>query len=339
MQHGILDDVMGDWKPDDPRRRRRRLWKGLLLGVAAVGVPAVANALVRRKAGRLGPAGYGRAHRYGWDLGDVAFQRLGAGPPVVLVHSLGPGHDGQEWERVAQELAPSHTVYVPDLLGWGHSARPRLAYDPDLYLALLTDLLEEVVREPAVVVAAGLSAAYAVEVATAHTRLVRAVGVVVPQGLGVHDEPPNRRDKTLYSLLRLPVFGTSALNLMTSRPALAHYLRREVYAAPERVDAAVVDHYWRSAHQPGAEAALAAYLAGHLDFDVAPALDRLTQPLWIAWGRAAGAPPVAHADLWLHHARQAELDVFEAAGNLPHAEVPGYFAHRLLRFLASIPND
>lgn len=328
---------MGDWKPDDPRRRRRRLWKGLLLAAAAVGVPAVANAMVRRRAGRLAPAGYGRTHRYGWDLGDVAFQSLGTGPALVLLHSLGPGHDGREWERAAQELAADFTVYVPDLLGWGHSARPRLAYDPDLYLALLTDFLTEVVRDPAVVVAAGLSAAYAIEVASAHSRLVRAVGVVVPQGLGVHNEPPGRVDKTLHALLRVPVFGTSALNLMTSRPALAHYLRREVYAAPERVDAAVIEHYWRSAHQPGAEAALAAFLAGHLDFDVAPALDRLRQPLWLAWGRGATAPPVAHADLWLHHADHAEIDVFEEAGNLPHAEVPGYFARRLKRFLAAIP--
>jgi|CXWL01.1.fsa_nt_gi pimeloyl-ACP methyl ester carboxylesterase len=339
---------MADWKPDDPRRRRRRLWKGLLIGAAAIGVPAVANALVRRQAGRLQPPTWGRSHRYDWDAGEIAFLRLGeraAGdrgrrqPPLVLLHSFGPGHDSREWERAAQELARGRVAFVPDLLGWGRSARPRIDYDAELHLRFLTDFLTEVVREPAVLVGVGLSAAYAVQLAADHPELVHVVAAVVPQGIGLHDEEPRFGDQALYGALRVPVFGTSVLNLMTSRPALGHYLRREVYAAPERVDAAVIDNYWRSAHQRGAEAPLASFLAGHLDIDVEPALGRLTRPLWLGWGRQATAPPVALADLWLHHQPGAELDVFEEAGNLPHAEVPTYFALRLARFLDQIPSS
>lgn len=327
---------MAEWKPDDPRRRRRRLWKGLLIGAVAIGVPAVANALVRRQAGKLGPPSWGRSHRYDWEAGEIAFVRLGDGPPLVLLHSFGPGHDSREWEHAARELSRNFTVYVPDMLGWGRSARPDRDMNAGLYLRFLVDFLSDVVRDPAVVVGVGLTAAYAVQLAVDHPELIQAVAAVVPQGIGVHDEVPRFGDQALYGLMKVPVFGTSVFNLMTSRPALAHYLRREVYAAPERVDAAVVDHYWRSAHQRGAEAALASFLAGHLDLDAESALERLRRPLWLAWGRQATAPPVANADLWLHHQPHATLDVFEEAGNLPHAEVPSYFALRLTRFLESI---
>lgn len=326
--------------PDEERRRRRRrLWQGLLVGGAAIGLPALANELVRRRAGRLEPPTWGRAHRYAWKHGDVVFQRVGEGEPVVLVHAFGPGHDGQEWARVAEELGRTHRVYVPDLLGWGRSASVPDHLDGELYIQLLTDFLVDVVREPATLVAAGLPAAYAVQVAVDQRELLRGLGLVVPLGLGSRSDEPDLRDAVVHRLLRLPVLGTSAMNVYTSRSGLAHYLRREAFAAPERVDAALLEHHYRASHQRGAQAALAAYVAGYLNHGVAPILSRVAVPVWLAWGRQAADPPVEDADLWLRHLRQesAELDVFEEAGNLPHAEVPAYFALRLARFLAALP--
>ena len=51
---------------------------------------------------------------------------------------------------------------------------------------------------------------------------------------------------------------TTLLDLLTSRSALMHHLRKEVYAAPERVDAALLDHLYalhrdtflRHGHEP-----------------------------------------------------------------------------------------
>src|SRR3712207_8536426 len=40
------------------------------------------------------------------------------------------------------------------------------------------------------------------------------------------------------TLLRLPIVRDTVLDLLTSRSAITHHLRKEVYAAPERVDAA-----------------------------------------------------------------------------------------------------
>jgi pimeloyl-ACP methyl ester carboxylesterase len=133
--------------------------------------------------------------------------------------------------------------------------------------------------------------------------------------------------------LRTPIFGTSALNLYTSHTALGQHLRREVLAAPERADAARVDHLYRSSHQPGAHAALAAYLSGFSNHSATEALSRLTQPMWLAWGRDAKTPPVETADLWLQRVPQAELKVFEDSGNLPHLEEPKAFARVVHRYL------
>lgn len=53
--------------------------------------------------------------------GDIAFDVLGSGPPVILVH--GTPSRSYVWHNVARSLADHHTVYVFDLLGFGESEK------------------------------------------------------------------------------------------------------------------------------------------------------------------------------------------------------------------------
>ncbi len=318
------------------RKRRKRLIRGLVMGGAAVGLPALVNALVSRRARRLPALEWGTGDRYRWRRGEIAFQRLGEGPPLVLLHSLGPGHSAVEWRRAAEHLARDHEVYAPDLLGWGQSEKPSLTYDSGLYVELLTDFLRQVVGERAVVAAAGLPAAYAVQVAADRGELLRALALVVPQGIGLSDDEPDVKDAVVHRLLRLPVLGTSALNLFTSRSALGSYLRREVYGSPVLVGDTLVDEHYRASHQDGAHVALAALLSGRLSHGVRDVLSRLELPVWIAWGRRAASPPVEIADFWLQELPGAELEVFESCGVLPHAESPGELCAKLESFLGSL---
>lgn len=53
--------------------------------------------------------------------GTVAYEVLGAGPPVMLVH--GAPSWSYLWRDVASELAQRFTVYVCDLLGYGTSEK------------------------------------------------------------------------------------------------------------------------------------------------------------------------------------------------------------------------
>jgi len=319
---------------DQKRRRRSRLLKGLLLGGAAVGLPALANALIARGNRRLATAPWGRPRRYAWELGEISYQDLGeGGEPIVFVHSFGPGHDGEEWRAVAEDLARDTRVLVLDLLGWGRSDKPSATYDAELYIQLLSDFIEDVVGKRCAIVAAGLSAAYAVQVAIDHPEAVSAISAVVPSGIDAEGDEPDLRDAMVHWMLRTPVFGTAALNVYTSQTALGQYLRREVFAAPERADAARIEHHYRSSHQPGAHASLAAYLSGYSNHRILDVLGRFGLPLWLAWGRKAKNPPVETADLWIQRAPQAELEVFEESGNLPHLEEPRAFADSLKRYL------
>jgi pimeloyl-ACP methyl ester carboxylesterase len=322
-----------------PSRHGRRVAKGLLLAGAAVGVPVLAAALLRRRAEPPSAPPWGRTHRYAGRWSELVFQELGSGPPILLLHSFGPGYGAAQWRGAAEILAASHCVYVPDLPGWGRTRGGAGLQQPDRYLNLIEDFLAGVVREKAVVVAAGLSAAYAVRAAADHPHRVRALALVSPLGLGEDGDDPARGagPAFLSTLLGLPLVGAPVLDLLTTRTALEHHLRREVYAAPERVDAALLEHHYRSSHAPQARTALAAYLRGDLWLDISGELADLRTPVWLAWGRQSKTPPAENADLWLRRLPEAELDIFESAGALPHAESPALFCRALERFLAKLP--
>jgi pimeloyl-ACP methyl ester carboxylesterase len=323
-----------------PRSRRRRLAKGLLLAGAAVGVPVLAAGLLRRRAEPPAAPRWGRARRYAGRSGhEMVFQELGDGPPLLLLHSFGPGYGSGQWRAAAEILAASYCVYVPDLPGWGRTPGPADTHHPDRYLNLIEDFLDGVVRDEAVVLAAGLAAAYAVHGAVDRAGQVRALALVSPLGLEQDGDDPGwaAGRSVVANLVGLPLAGPLVLDLLTGRAALEHHLRREVYSAPERVDAALLEHHYRASHTRDARAALAAYFRGELWLDVSEELSRLGTPVWLAWGRRSRVPPVENADLWLRRLPQAELDIFEGAGALPHAETPALFCRALERFLAKLP--
>jgi pimeloyl-ACP methyl ester carboxylesterase len=326
-------------EPSSGKRSGARLAKGLLLAGAAVGLPVLISEVIRRRAEPPQTPRWGRAHRYAGALGEVVFQELGAGtPPLLLLHSLGPGYDANQWRAAAELLAERHAVYVPDLPGWGRSEPPAGGHRAGACVTMIEDFLHGVVREPAVLVAAGISAAYALRIAAAHPDQVLALVLVTPLGLAADGgaAADGAGPAFLRRLLRMPVVRTTLLDLLTSRSALTHHLRKEVYAAPERVDAALLDHHYRASHTPRARAALGAYLRGDLGLDVESDLEQVDVPVLVAWGRTASSSPVENADLWLHRLPHAGLEVFQGSGDLPHVEGATLFCRAVERFLEGL---
>src|SRR6266498_5786417 len=58
----------------------------------------------------------------------IAYVVTGSGPAVLLLHGLGGTADF--WQPVAHELAHTHRVICPDLLGFGFSDKPHVVYTP-----------------------------------------------------------------------------------------------------------------------------------------------------------------------------------------------------------------
>jgi pimeloyl-ACP methyl ester carboxylesterase len=84
----------------------------------------------------LVPHGYHRTEALDvtirWPIGRasrVAVRKLGAGPPLLLVHGFMTS--SYSFRYVFEDLAKDFTVYAPDLPGAGRSDKPDVSYHPD----------------------------------------------------------------------------------------------------------------------------------------------------------------------------------------------------------------
>ncbi|MGB3734720.1 MAG: alpha/beta fold hydrolase, partial [Ilumatobacter sp.] len=72
---------------------------------------------------------------------DVSYRRAGdpENEPLLLIHGL--AGSSKTWDATIDDLAASHDVIAPDLLGHGESAKPRGDYSLGAFASGLRDML------------------------------------------------------------------------------------------------------------------------------------------------------------------------------------------------------
>jgi len=299
----------------------KRVSRTLLAGAGVTGVLAATNRVLRNAALPTNALG-GIRLPWNWRGHEIFATQAGEGPLVLLVHGLGIGSSSYEFRRLAPLLARRHRVIAIDLLGCGLSDKPKRAYDADLFVEQIADALATFASEPASIVASSLGAAFAIRAATRAVERTARLALICPAGVnGELDAGPRRAAAALGALLRAPLIGEGAYNVLASKPSIRAFLRREVYADPAHVTPEIVDHYYAVAHQPNARFVPAAFVGHALDCEIARDLPFLDLPLLVLWGeRTRAVAPRVNADEVVRLARDARLATFAHSALLPHEE-------------------
>lgn len=296
-----------------------RWQKVALAGGGVLGAAALYNALARRGVSRLSNLIGGEDGGFSWRGRRIAFTARGSGPPLLLIHSIGPIAWSYEWRNNVDALARGNTVYTIDLLGFGRSDRPAARYSARVLISLISDFIAQVVAQPCVLVAASLPAAYAVVLGARDPHRFPALVLVEPTGLVRLAQVPGFAAEAGKLTVDSPLVGTAVFNAMVSRRGIRSYLER-MYADDTNVTPDLVDIGYTTAHQRGARHAPAAYLTGHLNIDVTRALRRLTQPTLLVWGERGSIVPLDEATRIRALQPLVELNILAGAGDLPHDE-------------------
>jgi len=103
------------------------------------------------------------------------YHDLGEGHPVLMIHGSGPGVSGfVNWRLAMPELAKSSRVIVPDMLGFGYSARaPEGEYSPERWVAQAVGLMNALGLEQTDIVGNSFGGALALMLAIQHPERVR----------------------------------------------------------------------------------------------------------------------------------------------------------------------
>ena len=109
----------------------------------------------------------------------IAYEDVGTGTPIVLVHCSSSSH--KEWKSLISELQGRYRVLAPDLIGYGKSDRWPMGsmFDPFFDVKLLIRLLE-IAGEPAHLTGHSYGAAMSLEAARTHGDRIKSLTLVEP---------------------------------------------------------------------------------------------------------------------------------------------------------------
>jgi pimeloyl-ACP methyl ester carboxylesterase len=220
---------------------------------------------------------------------QLGYDRLGSGPPLVLVHSLGT--DRCVWHPVLERLAVARDVIALDLPGFGESQPlpEGVAPTPQALAAAVTAFLDGLgIARPHV---AGNSLGGWVALQLGLDRAASSVTAIAPAGLWPRALPPKPSIGRGLARAAAPVLAAALSTARGRRLALGVTM-----AHPERVSREDAVRLVRAyAAAPGYDTVNAAMRAGRFE-----GLDRLRVPFTFGWpdrdrlvARPAHLPPTA----------------------------------------------
>lgn len=255
----------------------------------------------------------------------------GSGAPLVLVHSINAAASAYEMKPLFEHYRGSRPIYALDLPGYGFSSREDRRYTPDLFAAAILEFLENVVQEPADVIALSLGAEFAARAAMQQPERFRSLAFISPTGFNPQDV--DFPEETLHSIYTVPLWSQALFDLLVTR-AFMQYFVAKLFVGD--IPDGYVDYAYATAHQPGAKHAPLYFISGQL-FTVgvrASIYSKLTMPVLVLYDRDANvsfeALPgfVEKHDNW-----QAKRIV--PTGSLPHWEKPHECSQALDEFWAA----
>lgn len=265
-------------------------------------VPAAENRAFRRRTVRI--------HGH-----EVTYRMSGEGPTIVLIHGI--AGSSTTWRGVLPALAERYTVVAPDLLGHGHSAKPRGDYSLGAYASGIRDLLAVLGEERVTVVGHSLGGGVAMQFSYQFPERVERLVLVASGGLGKEVSP-------LLKAVTLPAAEYVVPVLLHRRVREAGEwfgkLPRRLGWRPNDSLAEVWRSYTTLTDRHGQQAFIHTVRSV---IDVAgqrvSAHDRLylaqALPTLIVWGDRDRIIPVSHAYLAAEAMPGARLEILEGAGH------------------------
>ncbi len=266
-----------------------------------------------------------------------AYLKVGSGPALLLIHGIGSRHE--TWLPVIEELAKTHTVIAPDLLGHGQSAKPRADYSIGGYANGMRDLLTVLGIDRVTVVGHSLGGGIAMQFAYQFPQRTERIVLVGTGGLGPEVNP-------IIPLCTIP--GSSlVLAAIASRAArkvgvpLLNALHKS--GLPMTADLDQLALVYDDLGTGEARQAFRHVLRAIIDWrgQIVTMNDRayLTEfiPTLLMWGRDDTVIPVKHAYAAEHSLPHADIKVFDNAGHFAHVDQPEIFVQTLQHFLSDRP--
>lgn len=170
------------------------------------------------------------------------------GPPVVLLHGglIDAAH--LSWGAVIEPLAERYRVFAPDLLGYGDSDCPDIAYSTKRHVAVIESFFDALELDSASLVGLSVGGSVALGLALRSPERVDRLVPVASYGLG--RELSN--GKLTYALSRVPALNRLSIAALRRSRRLTKASLAGIVTDPDDLPPELVDELYRLVQQPNA---------------------------------------------------------------------------------------
>jgi pimeloyl-ACP methyl ester carboxylesterase len=253
---------------------------------------------------------------------DVAYERVGGGPPLVLAH--GAGDDGRVWRPQLAALADELTVVAWDQPGAGRSSDPPPGFRLEDYAACLAAVIADVGLGPAHVGGLSWGGTVALELYRCHPELVATL-ILADTYAGWAGSLPAEE-------VRARLAGVTAM--LAAAPAELDPTPPGLFAGdPPAAFVPLLDEMAAGVRPAG----IAIPLRLMADADLRDVLPAIAVPTLLVWGERDARSPLRVARQLEEAIPGAELVVIPGAGHMANLERPERFNEAVRAFCRAHP--
>jgi pimeloyl-ACP methyl ester carboxylesterase len=265
----------------------------------------------------------------------VAYRDAGSGDEVLLlIHGM--AGSSETWRSVIPQLSKRYRVIAPDLLGHGHSAKPRGDYSLGAFAVWLRDLLDELGVSRASIVGQSLGGGVAMQFVYQHPDYCRRLVLISSGGLGQDVGWTLRLLSAPGAELLLPVIAPSPVVKVGNK--IRGWLAARSIQSPRGAE---MWSAYSSLTDAQTRQAFLRTLRSVVDYrgQAVSALNRLhltsELPAMVIWGDQDHIIPVEHGYALGDARPGCRLEVLPGVGHFPHVEKPNDVVELIADFIAT----
>jgi pimeloyl-ACP methyl ester carboxylesterase len=238
---------------------------------------------------------------------------------VLFIHGL--GGSAESWKHNTDEFARYFHVFAPDLIGFGHSDKPKIRYTMGNFIDFLSAFMDVVGIKSADVIGSSMGGQIAAEFVIKHKDRVEKLVLVSPAGVPPREFKGTRELKQYMGIFK-------AKNVDDVRKALT-----PVDADQSTVSEDYVRNVYAYVKMDGAERA---FMSSLKESAAAPRLvkrlRRIKAKTLVVWGKDDRLIPVKYCVPFLAM-QNCRMVLLEGVGHRPHFERPALFNRTVIDFL------
>lgn len=271
---------------------------------------------------------------FNWRHGRIFYKKSGSGPPLLLIHDLNTTSSSFEWSQVEEKLSKDYTVYSLDLIGCGRSDKPNITYTNYLYVQLVTEFIEKVIKKRTSVAATGLSGSFVVMACNSNPEIFDKLLLINPVNLQSLNQIPDLKSRIARMVMNCPILGTTVYHIITNRNNIEYDFTERYYFNPFQVSRRLVDIYHEAAHRKQSHGRfLCSSIKGKfVNINIAHALKKIDNSIFIISGSGIQQSSEVQ-ESYMSLNPSVETAFIEHTKHLPQLEAPEKFYQTLRIFV------